>query len=72
MGQRVENRSPEKMIYEESDTVGNEGSSDSDRDDDKTAEDRSLDSLMKTFKSIRNSVPQPMPLLLLQMHKAQK
>ena len=72
MGQRVENGSPEKMMYEERDAVGNGCSSDSDREDDKTTEDRDLDSLMKTFKSIRNSEPQPMPLLLLQMHNAQK
>ncbi|XP_065202610.1 TAF5-like RNA polymerase II p300/CBP-associated factor-associated factor 65 kDa subunit 5L [Planococcus citri] len=69
MGQRVENGSPE-LMHDESDTVGNEGSSDSDRENDSTS-DHNLDSLMKTFKNIRNSIPQPMPLLLLQMHNAQ-
>lgn len=73
MGQRVENgASPEKMIFEENDIIGNEGSSDSEHDEGKNNDDFDVDALLNTFKNMRHSVPQAMPLLLLQLHNAQK
>lgn len=69
MGHRVENcTSPEKSIHEDS------ASSDSDesRSDNRNDVDDNLKAWTKTFKKLRNSDPQPSPLLLLQMHKSQK
>lgn len=71
MGRRIENcSSPEKINYDDS------ISSDSDKDDNDESQidfsNGSFKSLATTFKNLRNSIPQPSPLLLLQMQKSQK
>lgn len=70
MGRKVElSFSPEKTNYDYNE------SSDSEKDEFFENRDLSTDgmkSLISTFKNLRTSVPEPMPLLLLQMHNSNK
>lgn len=71
MGQRIENcSSPGKSVYEDNDNASSD--SDEDRREDRNGTGDGVTSWATTFKNLRNSSPQPSPLLLLQMHKSQK
>lgn len=74
MGHRIENCiSPEKSVHENYDASSDSDESRNDnRNDNRNDFDDNLKTWTRTFKELRNSDPQPSPLLLLQMHKSQK